>query len=283
MTEATNQQPLASSPVALSIAGSDSGGGAGIQADLRAFAAFGVFGTTAITAITAQNPHGVTGIQAVAAELVASQIEAVLAAFAVAAVKTGMLFDAGIIAAVADCLTARPDLPLVVDPVMVATSGARLLHEDAVAALRQRLLPLGRLLTPNLPELELLTGRPVDSPAAARAAGLELARLTGTAVLVKGGHHQAATRAVDLLIADGKIWRLSSPVVAAPTTHGTGCSLSAAIAACLARGADLPSAVVQAKAYVLGALRAAVAVGPASWAMIPPATLPVDDIVCEEA
>lgn len=263
----------------LSIAGSDSGGGAGIQADLAAFAYFETFGTTAITAVTAQNPRGVTGVYPVEPAGVSAQIDAVFAAFAVAAVKTGMLFSVALIERVVECLCRHRPRWLVVDPVMVATSGAKLLQEDAVEALRRRLLPMATLITPNLPETEVLLGRPVQTAQEMRTAAAELAaRYPGCRVLVKGGHSGSAAGADDVLAEAGRLWIFSAPREAAPTTHGTGCSLSAAIAACLARGEAPPEAVRRAKAYVLGRLRGCATVGPGTWAMCPPGELPLHDV-----
>lgn len=271
-------------PVALTIAGSDSGGGAGIQADLRTFNAFGAHGVCVIAAITAQNPRGVTGVGAVAPRLVRQQLAAVLEAFTVGAAKTGMLFNAATIRAVAAALAARPDLPLVVDPVMVATSGARLLRDDAVAVLISRLLPRAILVTPNLPEAELLAGRPLRTPQARRTAVCELAARFGGHVLLKGGH-DPGDPATDLLAApDGTLWRLTAPPVRRPlSTHGTGCTLSAAIAAGLARRASLLEAVRAAKAYVAAAIAAGVHVGPGTFAMgVPqhtdPAAVTIDQL-----
>ncbi len=269
-------------PTVLSIAGSDSGGGAGIQADLAAFAWFGTHGTTAITAVTAQNPHAVRAVVALEPGAVQAQIEAVFEAFAVAAVKTGMLFSAPIIRRVAACLRQRRPTSLVVDPVMVATSGARLLQPDAVAALLEDLLPLATLVTPNLPETAVLIGRPVSTPDEARAAAVALAqRQPGLWVLVKGGHAEGP-EAEDFLAHEGRLWGLRAPRRTARTTHGTGCSLSAAIAAGLARGQTPLEAVRQGKAYVLGRLGAVVQVGPAAWALSPPEVLPLEAVHVNE-
>jgi len=269
-------------PTVLSIAGSDSGGGAGIQADLAAFAYFGTFGTTAITAITAQNPHGVRGVYPVDPAGVGAQIDAVFDGFSVAAVKTGMLFSAALIGQVAESLRRHRPRWLVVDPVMVATSGAKLLQDDAVAALRSELLPLASVITPNLPETAVLLGRPVVGDAEALAAAAELAaRHPGGWILVKGGHGHSG-RSVDVLAHDDGMWVLSAPRQAAPTTHGTGCSLSAAMAACLAHGDAPLAAVRRAKAYVLGRLRTCAAVGPGTWAMVPPLDLPLSEIAVTE-
>jgi hydroxymethylpyrimidine/phosphomethylpyrimidine kinase len=265
---------------ALSIAGSDSGGGAGIQADLAAFAYFGVHGTTAITAVTAQNPGAVTGIEALSPRLVQAQIAAVRSAFDVGAIKTGMLFDAAIIEAVAEALADLDGTALVVDPVMVATSGARLLREDAQAALMERLLPMATLITPNLPEAEILLGHAIVGPEDAKRAARALARRFGTAVVVKGGHAEA-DRVTDFLAAGEQLHAYHAPRVTAPSTHGTGCSLSSAVAACLATGDELPLAFRRAKAYVLGRLRTCRQAGATTHVMCPPGALPLDDIAWE--
>jgi hydroxymethylpyrimidine/phosphomethylpyrimidine kinase len=269
-------------PTVLSIAGSDSGGGAGIQADLAAFAYFEVIGTTAITAVTAQNPHAVTGVYPVEPAGLAAQIDAVFGGFAIAAVKTGMLFSAALIEQVAARLAQHRPRWLVVDPVMVATSGATLLRDDAVEALCSKLLPMAALITPNLPEAEALVRRPIRSAAEAEAAAVELSGRYGCWALVKGGHGRS-DRAVDVLVHAGHTWRFSAPRQAAPTTHGTGCSLSAAIAAGLATGETPPESVRRAKAYVLGRLRSCQAVGPETWVMLPPCSLPLQDIEVTES
>ena len=237
-------------PVALSIAGSDSSGGAGIQADLSAFAAFGVHGATAITAVTAQNRKGVSAVQALPPGLVRAQIDAVFDDGEVRAAKLGMLAEAGIVDAVADALVRRRPRWLVIDPVMVASSGARLLREDAVAALRARLLPLADCLTPNLDEAAAL----LDVPRAANEAqmleqGRALLALGARAVLMKGGH-APLPEAVDLLVQPQGVRRFSAPWIVGADTHGTGCRLSAAIAAGLARGDALDAAVGAAKRHL---------------------------------
>lgn len=241
--------------VALTIAGSDSGGGAGIQADLRAFRDFGVHGCSAITALTAQNPHGVSGVMAASPEILRGQLERVVEDFAVGAVKTGMLMDATRIAVVADFLS-RLHCPWVVDPVMVATSGARLLDAAAIATLREQLLPYATLVTPNLPEAQALLGD--SAPAATLEAQIDAARRLyvdlGAAVLVKGGHAKDRP-ATDILCCAEGIWRFDAPTCAPPlTTHGTGCALSSAIAAGLALGHNLREAITAAKDYVFGLL-----------------------------
>lgn len=243
-------------PVALTIAGSDSGGGAGIQADLKTFSALGVFGTSAITCVTAQNTRGVSAIHVVSPQIVAAQIEAVLSDFKVGAIKTGMLFSAAIVHAIADALDRHPALPLVLDPVMVATSGDPLMEQDAVAAIITRLFPRATLITPNLPEAAFLTGLSLahdqhEIEAQARA----LLSRGAKAVLMKGGHAEGE-EAVDLLVETGGTRAFRAPRIATRNTHGTGCTLSAAIASRLARGDDLHAAVDAAKTYLTGALKA---------------------------
>ena len=248
--------------VALTIAGSDSGGGAGIQADLKTFAACGVFGTSAVTALTAQNTAGVRGVHPVPADFVVEQVEAVLDDLDVRAVKTGMLATAAIVLAVAR-LAASSRLPqLVVDPVMVASSGARLLEESAERAYVDRLLPHALVLTPNLFEAQVLLGRSISTLAQQRDAARALGDLGPSWVLVKGGHAvaDAGDDAVDVLWDGSALVELRGPRVAGSNNHGTGCSLASAIAAGLARGQDVGSSVEAAKAYVARALA-----GGAAW------------------
>ena len=240
-------------PVALTIGGSDSGGGAGVQADLKTFTALGVHGTCAITCLTAQNPRRVTAIEACSTKMLRAQIEAVFEELPPRAAKTGMLFSAELIREVVRAWRGRT-CPLVVDPVMVATSGARLLQPDARRALTEKLFPLAALITPNLPEAEALLGVIIREPDELRAAARALHARFGVAALVKGGHLRDTREAVDILF-DGKTeWLLSSPRVAGVKTHGTGCTYSAAIAAQLARGVKLPRAVELAKHYVTAAI-----------------------------
>jgi hydroxymethylpyrimidine/phosphomethylpyrimidine kinase len=241
-------------PIALSIAGSDSSGGAGIQADLKTFSALGVYGATAITALTAQNTTGVKGVEPLAAGFVLAQIEAVLADLEVDAVKTGMLASSEIVAAVAGALAERPGLPVVVDPVMVATSGDLLLDPDAVDAVRRLLLPRATLVTPNLPEAARLLDHPVARDEATMAEqGRALVALGTRAVLMKGGHGRGPV-AVDVLVTRAGVRRFEAPRIKTRNTHGTGCTLSAAIAALLARGAALEEAIGGAKVYLSEAL-----------------------------
>ncbi|MDX2158901.1 MAG: bifunctional hydroxymethylpyrimidine kinase/phosphomethylpyrimidine kinase [Hyphomicrobiaceae bacterium] len=242
--------------VALTIAGSDSSGGAGIQADLKTFTALGVYGASVITALTAQNTTGVQAVHAVPADFVMAQMTSVLDDLEVRAVKTGMLADADIIRAVADGLGRRPGIPLVVDPVMVATSGDPLLRPDAVATMKAVLIPRALLITPNLPEAAALTGTPLATTEVEAAAQLSaLGRLGAGAVLLKGGHG-AGDEAVDLLQIGTSVIRLAGPRIATVNTHGTGCTLSAAITAGLADGADLETAVRRAKAWLGEAIAA---------------------------
>lgn len=254
------QRSTASLPVVLTIAGSDSGGGAGIQADLKTFTALGVFGTSAITCITAQNPDAVTGIEAVSTRLVARQITAVTTGFPVAAIKTGMLYSADIIKAVARSLKGLAGIPLVIDPVMVATSGARLLREDAIDSLCRRLLPMATVITPNLHEIEILSNRTVRSLDDLKAAAAAVSKRFGVACAAKGGH-LSGSDVVDVLAVGTRVTLFSGPRIRVGQTHGTGCTFSAALAAGLARGMTLKAAMGEAKGYVAGALRHAVNTG----------------------
>lgn len=247
-------------PNALSIAGSDPSGGAGIQADLKAFAANGAYGMAALTALTVQNTRGVSGVHLVPPEFVAAQIAAVRADVPVDAVKIGMIATAEIAEAVAGALTDLP-APIVLDPVMVAKGGDRLLAEDAAAALLTRLLPLAAVLTPNLPEAEALLAAahrpaPIRSRAQMPAAARALRALGPRAVLLKGGHLEGAD-SPDLLVWEGGETWLEAPRTATRNTHGTGCTLSSALAARLARGEAPPQAAARAKAHVSGAIAAA--------------------------
>jgi len=247
---------MARTPIALTIAGSDSSGGAGIQADLKTFHAMGVYGAAALTALTAQNTQGVRGVELVSPEFVAAQIAAVFDDLRVDAVKTGMLATAPIIRAVVETLDRYPARPLVVDPVMVATSGDVLLAEDAIASIIRELLPRATLITPNLPEAARLLGAGLaHTEAEALDQGRALVALGCRAVLIKGGHGGGDT-AVDVLVAADAVMRFERPRVATDNTHGTGCTLSAAIAALLARGLSLQAAVAEAKAFVWDALEA---------------------------
>jgi len=246
----------------LTIAGSDSGGGAGIQADLKTFAAHGGYGLSVVTALTAQNTREVRAVWEVPAEMVAAQIDAVLKDIGADAVKIGMLANAALIRVVAERLQAHlagTGVPVVLDPVMVAKSGDRLLREDAVEALKAELLPLAAVVTPNVPELEVLTGLPAGDEGERTRAAEALAAL-GPAVLAKGGH-AAGDEIIDLLIAEGRVRRFIHPRLQTRATHGTGCTLSSAIAAHLGAGETLPRAVEGAIEYLQGAMAAAYPLG----------------------
>ncbi len=245
--------------VALTIAGSDSGGGAGIQADLKTFAAHGVYGLSAITAVTAQNTVAVTGVQEIEPAMVSAQIAAVVSDFPVGAAKTGMLSSVAIIQAVAKAVD-RHGLRVVVDPVMVAKSGDRLLRPDAVEALREELLPRGVLLTPNLPEASDLTGLPVADETQMRAAGEKLLEMGARAVLMKGGH-LPGDEIVDLFLDGRRVVSFRGRRIRTRATHGTGCTLSAAVAANLALGREMLEAVKRAREYLRTAMLRAVPLG----------------------
>jgi len=254
-------------PCCLTIAGSDSGGNAGVQADLRAFHAYGMHGCTVFAALTAQNPFGVSAVHVVPPDFVRAQLDAVLGTYAIAALKTGMLSSAAVIDVVAEKLAAYPDIRMLIDPVMVATSGARLIAEDAQQVLAEKLLPRATLITPNLPEAHVLCGesydpaRRDDDTTAERLARALQARF-GCAVLVKGGHGAGAS-AVDVLFDGTTLTRHTMPWVPHPvSTHGTGCSLAAALAAELAQGKTLAAAVDGAKRYVHDAIVRSYLVGP---------------------
>jgi hydroxymethylpyrimidine/phosphomethylpyrimidine kinase len=244
----------------LTIAGSDSGGGAGIQADLKTVAALGCYGASAITALTAQNTLGVSAIHPVPPDFAAAQIAAVLEDIGADAVKIGMLYSAPLIRAVAGQLRKFAARNIVLDPVMVAQSGDRLLEDDAVGAIREHLMPLSIVVTPNIPEAEVLAGRRICSVEDMQAAAEDLGRFGSEAVLLKGGHLEESDSS-DLLYLcrENRLVSLAAERITSRNTHGTGCTLSAAIAAHLARGEDLENAVRQAKIYITAALRAGAA------------------------
>ena len=240
-------------PKAMTIAGSDSGGGAGIQADLKTFAALGVYGASALTAITAQNTVAVTAVHELPTDLIQAQIDAVVTDIGVDAVKTGMLSSAAIVAAVAASLQNHAIANIVVDPVMIAKSGDALLQPDAVAALRTHLLPLATVVTPNLPEAETLTGSSLQTAAALRQAAEQIVGMGARSVVIKGGHR--AGPAADLFYDGVNFQEFTAPRIDTKNTHGTGCTFAAAIAAGLAQGKTLAAAVAQAKDYVTAAIQ----------------------------
>jgi hydroxymethylpyrimidine/phosphomethylpyrimidine kinase len=246
-------------PKALTIAGSDSGGGAGIQADLKTFSAFQVFGMSVLTAVTAQNSVGVTGVHNLPPEFVALQLDAVLGDIGADAVKIGMLSTAPIVRAVAERLGAHPGAPVVLDPVMIAKAGDPLLQPDARAALIAAMLPLATVVTPNLHEAGALAGLPVTTEADMEEAARRIHAQGPRHVLVKGGHLEDS--ATDLLYDGRAFTRFTAPRLDSTNTHGTGCTLSSAIAAGLARGAPLVTAIGEAKAYVTAAIREGFPIG----------------------
>ncbi len=250
---------ISSPPVALSIAGSDCSAGAGLQADLKTFQHFRVHGLTAVTCVVVETANEVRGVEPVSPETVCGQVEILLDSFPVGAVKTGMLYSAAHLRGLSRLLAGRPVPNLVVDPVMVASTGDPLLEPDAVELYRERLLPLATLITPNLPEAEVLLGRPIRDVSELESSELEsaargLADRYGVSVLLKGGHLPGPD-CLDLLLENGGVHLFSSPRLGVPGSHGTGCTLSAAITACLARGLDLPAAVAAAKEYLNSTLR----------------------------
>jgi len=260
------------SPVALTIAGSDSGGGAGIQADLKTFAALGVHGASVIACLTAQNPRRVLAIETCSPGFLRQQIEAVFEEMPPAAVKTGMLFSAEnlrVVAGFFGARAARPRVPLIVDPVMVSTSGAVLLKPAAIKILKEKLLPLATLVTPNLHEAEILTGCKLASVEDLRTAAREIHTRFGCAALVKGGHLKNGREAVDIFFDGRTELLLSAPFIKGVRTHGTGCTYSAAIAGCLARGDNLAQAVKRAKEFVTQAIAGSYRVGK-HFALNPP-------------
>jgi len=252
------QRRIQTIPVALSIAGSDSSAGAGIQADLKTFSALGVYGLTAVTCIVAEIPGKVSRIEPASTKIVRQQIEVLAKNFPIAAIKTGLLCSAEIISAVAEAIrdidkTFAPGIPLVIDPVFVATSGDPLLKPAAIETYEKELFPLANLITPNLDEAERLLGTRIKNRQSMHRAGKKLEKKFGTAILLKGGH-LVDDYAVDLLFADGKVVEFSAPFVRGVATHGTGCTYSAGITAGLAKGLSLEDAITQAKKFVTGAI-----------------------------
>jgi hydroxymethylpyrimidine/phosphomethylpyrimidine kinase len=247
-------------PTVMTIAGSDSGAGAGLQADLKTFAALGVFGTSAVTAVTAQNTIGVRGVEVLTPEFVVAQIDAILEDIGADAVKTGMLATAQIVEAVTDRMAAAGIERLVVDPVMVATSGDRLLAEAAIDAYRQRLFPRALVVTPNHDEAEILVGRKLATDQAVREAAAEIVAMGARWVVMKGGHRPGST-VVDVLHDGSEFWEFRHPRIDTTSTHGGGCTTASAIAARLAHGDSVPDAVRAATDYVHEAIKAAPAIG----------------------
>ncbi len=264
-------------PVALTIAGSDSGGGAGIQADLRTFSAFGVFGTSAITAVTAQNPCEVRNIEAVSSSMVKSQIEAVFAEFAVKSVKTGMLHNRRTVEIIAELLKGR-NISLIVDPVMISTSGIQLIEDDAVETMKQQLFPVADWITPNIPEAEKLLNIKIASLKEMKKAATELATKYNLSCIIKGGHaFDKDKRALDVVSSNGNIFILKTPFIDfdkqgdSTLAHGTGCTFSAALAAGFALGIPWRDTLISSKAFVFGSLSEGVKPGDSLYAMYPPA------------
>ncbi|MCH8282235.1 MAG: bifunctional hydroxymethylpyrimidine kinase/phosphomethylpyrimidine kinase [Chloroflexi bacterium] len=243
----------------MTIAGSDSGGGAGIQADLKTFSALGVYGSSTLTAITAQNTVGVTMVHEIPIDIIVAQIDAVLSDIGADAVKTGMLASSAIVETVADEMERHQVSRLVVDPVMVAKSGDRLLREDAVEALRTRLIPLAAVVTPNIPEAEALTGLKIETDEDVRRAAEAIVQLGARAVVVKGGHREGP--ATDLFYDGVRFQEFSAPRIDTVNTHGTGCTFASAVAAGLAKGLEVVESVELAKDYVTEAIRRSFPVG----------------------
>jgi hydroxymethylpyrimidine/phosphomethylpyrimidine kinase len=248
-------------PVALTIAGSDSGGGAGMQADLKTFAALGVHGASAITCLTAQNPKGVRAVQAATPVIVRQQLEAVFSELPPNACKTGMLYSAEIIRTVAEFFGGKKRPILIVDPVMIATSGARLLESSGAKAIVDELLPLATLITPNLDEAEFLLGRRIRDEEGLRNAAGEIVRRFGCAALVKGGHLKGMKEAADVFYDGRTELLLTAPFIRGVATHGTGCTYSAAVTAYCARGVSLAKAVQQSKEFISQAIAQSPRVG----------------------
>ena len=239
--------------IVMTIAGSDSSGGAGIQADLKTFQELGIYGTTVITALTAQNTLGVSSISPVTPDFIQAQMEAVFADLSVTALKTGMLFSADIIDAVAEVLQ-QMDVKLVVDPVMIAKGGASLLQQQAVEALKTKLIPLATVLTPNIPEAEVLTGMTISTTADIQAAAKQILKLGVQCVVMKGGHLEGSEAVDTVFFQDGSTFSLSSERIHTQHTHGTGCTFSAAITAFLGKGYAIRDAIIEAKRFIQAAI-----------------------------
>lgn len=243
----------------MTIAGSDSGGGAGIQADLKTFSALGVFGTSTLTAITAQNTVGVIAVHEIPTDVIVAQIDAVVSDIGADAVKTGMLSSSPIVATVADAVRRHGISNLVVDPVMVAKSGDRLLREEAIATIRSELIPLAKVVTPNIPEAEDLTGRSIESDDDVRRAAEAIIGMGAKSVVIKGGHRKGPP--TDVLYDGEEFLEFTTERIPSTNTHGTGCTFASAVAAGLAHGLETPAAVRQAKDYVTAAISAAYPIG----------------------
>ncbi len=243
----------------MTIAGSDSGGGAGIQADLKTYSALGVFGTSTLTAITAQNTVGVTAVHEIPTDVIAAQIDAVVSDIGADAVKTGMLSSSAIVATVAEAVRRHGITNLVVDPVMVAKSGDRLLREEAIATICSELIPLAKVVTPNIPEAEELTGRSIESDDDVRRAAEAIIGMGAKSVVVKGGHREGPP--TDVLYDGEEFLEFTAERIPSTNTHGTGCTFASAVAAGLAHGLETPAAVRQAKDYVTAAISAAYPIG----------------------
>lgn len=236
-------------PVALTIAGSDCSSGAGLQADLKTFSYHGVHGLTAVTCVVSETPHTVSDIHAVPPAILQDQVKLLLKTYPVAAIKTGMLYSKSHIVAITEILE-KTDIPLIIDPVMVATSGASLLKDDAIRAYKERLFPQSALITPNMPEASVLLDERISEREQMEDAALKLAKTYSTSVLLKGGHLPQDEERLDILAHEGEIYRFTAQTVDIHSTHGTGCTLSAAITALLAKGKTLPDAVSEAKQWV---------------------------------
>ncbi|TGN19417.1 bifunctional hydroxymethylpyrimidine kinase/phosphomethylpyrimidine kinase [Leptospira idonii] len=248
-------------PITLTIAGSDSGGGAGVQADLKTFSSLATFGTTAFTCLTAQNPDGVSAIHEIPSSFIKEQLEAVLNYFTVAACKTGMLFSEEIILTVSEILKSKKEIKLVVDPVMIATSGAKLLKDEAVKALRETLIPLATVITPNLDEASFLLGEPISKYEDLESSAKKLFTIFKVPILLKGGHLTNTETASDLLFDGTSVYTYQKPYLKGKNTHGTGCTFSSAITAFLAHGLSLQEAVGHAKEYIQHALEESIQTG----------------------
>lgn len=263
-------------PITLTIAGSDSGGGAGVQADLKTFSSLATFGTTVFTCLTAQNPDGVTGIYEISPDFVTSQLQAVATYFPIKAAKTGMLYSKDIIKSVSVFFYENPDIQLVLDPVMVATSGAKLLRDDAIQSLIEDLIPLAKIITPNLDEASLLLEEPINQYDQLVPMAKKLFQKYNVPVLLKGGHLPNAIEATDVLFDGKSIYEFSKPFLMEKNTHGTGCTYSAAITSFLAHGKNLAEAVGSAKEYLHQSLEDDIITGPTKHLNHFPETFNID-------